>query len=111
MILITKTSDGVCVYVCVCVFERLRINEGLLLSHDNELRAMTPDDGFGAGGYGSRGGGKNDHYRSSKGGRERRGRGGERSDDGRRAARRSMRAAAHRGVPSFPVRVWCRKLP
>ncbi|CAM9848378.1 unnamed protein product, partial [Ascophyllum nodosum] len=33
--------------------DRLRINEGLLLSHDNELRAMTPDDGFGAGGYGS----------------------------------------------------------
>lgn len=99
------------------IFDRLRLNEDLLRSHDEEQKAvrldMTDDnDGYRGSRYGGGGSRDRDRGRDSRGNR---GRGSDRSNkwgDGggrrrggdKRDSRRNTRNAAYRAVPSFPVR-------
>ncbi|CAM9954580.1 unnamed protein product, partial [Scytosiphon promiscuus] len=100
---------------------RLRINDELLESHEAELNDAKRDSerndydrGSGRSKYGGGGAGGNRGYRG--GGGDRRGgkyRGRQESGGGyggggdRRDARKSMRNAAYRAVPSFPYLVRC----
>ncbi|CAN0007223.1 unnamed protein product [Pylaiella littoralis] len=108
---------------------RLRINDELLESHEDEMRAAKRDAernnydgrgsggskyGGGGGGGGSRGGSRDRRGSSDRGsyqGRrdDRGGDGGGRYGDSgnRRDARKNMRNAAYRAVPSFPYLVRC----